>query len=163
MAIYAGFVLLAGILLWLLAAARGPWQVKLVLIVTVPTFGVAVWHALGTFKGYPVPHAPPPEAILLASVVKEPAPGQPGAIYLWLVPTATGSANPLAYRSDGEPRAYVVPYTRQLHEQAQTARRLAASGRRVLLRRGGTGQPIPAGHYRAYPQPAPAPPMKGAP
>lgn len=104
MHVYIGFAVLAAILLWAVIYARGPWALKLCLILTVPAYGVFVWHSVEAWRGYPV-HAKPPEAKLVASLVHE-----PDYIYLWLV-------------SGREPRAYRIPYTRQAHEALVAAQK----------------------------------------
>jgi hypothetical protein len=124
-----GFVLLAGLLLWLVIGSRGPWWLKLPAILCTCLFTFAVWDALDSFSGWPTAQTPPPRALLLSTTVDEPR-----AIYLWVV--APSSHGFLEYRSEGaEPRAYRLPYSRQLHAQVDRANKLAQSGQPVELRR----------------------------
>ena len=123
------FVLVAGLLLWFVIGSRGPWWLKLPAILATCLFTFAVWDALDSFSGWPAAESPPSRALLLGSSVDEPR-----AIYLWLMtPSAHGL---LEYRSKGaEPRAYRVPYSRQLHKQVDRASQLARKGEPVELRR----------------------------
>src|SRR5262249_39619041 len=53
LAIPLGFILLAALLCWWVIGTKGAWWKKLLAIVFVPTFGLAVWHALPTYLGWP--------------------------------------------------------------------------------------------------------------
>lgn len=134
MTLYLGFVLLSALLLWAVIYARGPWAIKLVLIVSVPAYAVVVLHSIEQWKGYPAAVSPPQGAALVAQLVDEPR-----SIYLWLIP-------PGAER----PRAYRIPYTRETHEQAAKAQSLLQTGHRVGFRRS-------RGRYEAYDLPTPLP------
>jgi len=139
--IYVAFLILSGLLLWTVIYARGPWLAKLALILTVPAYGLFVWHSVEQWKGYPVDATPPAQALYVASLTKEPE-----AIYLWLIPPSTD-----------EPRAYVVPYSRQLHQQMQQAGEIQKRSRgqaRISLRRNN-------GLYRLYQLPAVLPAKEG--
>jgi hypothetical protein len=122
-----GFALVGGLLLWFVIGSRGRWWIKLPTIVVTSLFTFIVWHALDSFSGWPTAQMPPPRALMLGSSVDEPR-----AIYVWLlVPSAPG---PLEYRPDGgEPRAYRLPYSRELHEQVDRASKLASKGQPVEL------------------------------
>lgn len=123
-----GFALVAGLLLWFVIGSRGRWWLKLPVIAASCAFTFLVWAALDSFSGWPTAQTPPRRALLLASSVDEPR-----AIYVWLVePSEPG---PLEYHPDGaEPRAYRLPYSRQLHEEVEKASKLASGGQRVELR-----------------------------
>ena len=123
-----GFALLGGLLLWFVVGSRGPWWIKLPTIVVTCLFTFIVWHALDSFSGWPTAQAPPPRALMLGGSVDEPR-----AIYVWLV--APSTPGPLEYRPDGgEPRAYRLPYSRELHEQVDRASKLASKGQPVELK-----------------------------
>lgn len=134
MSVYIGFAVLSALLLWAVIYARGPWALKLALILTVPAYGVFVWHSVEQWRGYPV-HAKPPEAQFVASLVAE-----PDYIYLWVVlPGAS------------EPRAYRQPYSRQLHESVVRA------GQRQAAGQGRIGLRYNAGRWQSYQLPAALP------
>ena len=132
-----GFVLLGGLLLWFVIGSRGRWWLKLPTIALTCLFTFAVWSALDSFSGWPTAQNPPANALLVASTVDEPR-----AIYVWLVPSDASGL--LRYRPDqSEPRAYRLPYSRQLHEQVDRGTALAKQGRPVELQRmqgGGSGR-----------------------
>ncbi len=123
-----GFALLGGLLLWFVIGSRGRWWMKLPAIVVTCAFTFAVWDALDSFSGWATDQGPPTRAILLSSAVDE-----PNAIYVWLV--APSEPGALDYRPNtGEPRAYRLPYSPELHEQIDRAAALATQGQRVELR-----------------------------
>lgn len=119
------FFVLVVLLLWTVIFARGPWQVKLALIVLVPTYSFALWQSLGSFEGWPTSQAPPQKNTLIASLVREPSRGDKGAVYLWL-----GQENSL------EPRSYKLLYRRDLHEKVHRAQQRASQGARVGVKLG---------------------------
>ena len=123
-----GFALLGGLLLWFVIASHGEWWLKLAAIAVTSAFTFAVWNALDSFTGWPTDVRPPARALLLSSEVDE-----PDAIYLWLVPAEDSGL--LGRRSErGEPRAYRLPYSRELHAEVDRATGLAGQGRRVEIR-----------------------------
>lgn len=137
MHVYLGFAALAALLLWAVIYGRGPWQLKLALILTVPAYGIFVWHSVEAMRGYPV-RAKPPEGKLIASVVVEPK-----YVYLWLaVPGKT------------EPRAYRIPYTRQVHQALAGASQSAQRQGRVGIR-------MNRGRYVVYALPMELPTKEG--
>lgn len=131
------FALVVGLLLWFVIGSRGPWFVKLGAIVVTCSFTYAVWSALDSFSGWATDEKPPARALLVASTVDE-----PHAIYVWLVPPRPHGL--LAYRPNaGAPRAYRLPYSRELHEQVARGTALARRGRPAELtqqRRGTSGR-----------------------
>lgn len=139
LAIPLGFILLSAVLCLLLIGSKWKWWQKLLLIVTVPSFGLAVWSSLGSYKGWPTTAAPPEKALVYWVLVREPEParGDPGAIFVWLTPVeedASGSLNPLDYDSPGgEPRAYKLPYSRSLHQATETAKNIIGRGQPAVL------------------------------
>jgi hypothetical protein len=148
------FVILVGLLLWLLAAVRGRWLLKLALICAVPAFAFAIVGTANSLRGWPTGDSPPTTATLIWAVVEEPDPqaGSPGAVYLWL---ATGT----------KPRAYRLPYSRQLHKQLVEATALTKRGQTVAFTRRGrggrTGRGGAArGAFRFYRLRPPPPPKK---
>lgn len=136
--IYVGFVLLAGLLLWFVIGSRGKWYLKLPTIVFTLLFMFVVWYSLSSFSGWPTSQAPPKASYYLNGYVVEPDPvtNSKGAIYVWLVPSKTDHGV-LDYKpSQGEPRAYKLPYSRQLHKEIQEANQAIAHGQQVAFGRG---------------------------
>lgn len=118
MTLFVSFAILAGLLLWAVTLSRGPWALKLALIVTVPLYGFIVWHSIDQWRGYPVPARPPQGSALVASAVDEPR-----AIFLWVV--TPGSS---------EPRAYRIPYSRAAHQAVAAASSARGKGVHVGVR-----------------------------
>ncbi len=144
LAIPLAFIMLAAILCWQLIGAKGKWWLKLLAIVVVPGFGLAVWGSIASYKGWPTTDEPPEKALLLSSAVREPDPktGDPGAIYVWLMPLKdTGTAlNPFDYVSPGgEPRAFKFPYSRPSHEMLVGAEQALKDGKPIVFERGEKG------------------------
>lgn len=138
MLVFISFVILSALLLWAVIFGRGPWGLKLALIVTVPLFAFIVRDAMNSYAGYPL-HQPPPKSARLVGYFAQ----EPDWIYIWAVPN--GSA---------EPRAYRIRYQRSLHAALNA---IATSGdrRRYGIKTG------PQGDYRPYALPDPLPSKEG--
>lgn len=158
LAIPVAFILLTAAVCLLLIGSKWQWWQKLILILIVPAFGLVVWPAIGSYKGYPTASKPPPRSLILSVIIREPEPRSrdPGAIFLWLMPfdrKASKGKNPLGYvPKRGEPRAYVLPYSRPLHEKLNAAKGMIGQGRPVVLDFGGdsgagNGDGLPGYHY----------------
>ncbi len=138
LAIPIAFILLAAVLCLLLIGSKWKWWQKLALIVIVPSFGLAVWASIASYKGWPTRDALPTKSVVYWTIVREPNPARndPGAIFLWATSLdAVGrTRNPLTYASPGdEPRAYRLPYSRELHLGLQNAQGSMREGRPVVL------------------------------
>lgn len=140
------FALLSALALAGLVANRVPWQAKLVVIALVPAYGFLLWHAFSSQAGWPVATHLPKQALLVSSVVQEPT-----AIYVWLIPEPPARL-PFDYRpSDGEPRAYRIPYSRRQAAALQAAAAAQKRGARIgvsLVH--GDGSHIPRTFFRPY-------------
>jgi hypothetical protein len=139
--ITAGFVIVTALLLWAVILARGPWQLKLVLILLLPVFAYWVHHELDSYRGYPKQASPPDGAQYIASVIREPEPDDPGAVYVWVM-------------VDDKPRAFQVPYSRVTHRGLADADDMRRRGKEVALQR------IPRNLFRPYLLPPIQPPEK---
>lgn len=116
------FLFLAGLVLLALLDARLPWRIKAALIVASALAAALFAYGVQGLRGYPVPTTVLPERFsLLWSVVREPSPGDPGAIHAWV-------------RVPGEePRVFILPYSRPLHERMEQARTRAKDGEEVTM------------------------------
>ncbi len=104
-------------LLW----SRWPAWLKglLVLATTVLYFwGEDLAHNL---SGWPTADALPERFALLAVVIEEPSAKTPGALYLWV--NAIDKGKPMA-----QPRAFKVPYTKDLHALLNEGMKKARQG-----------------------------------
>lgn len=121
MIIAALIVILFAIAAWAAIYARGPYLLKLLVIMWIPMVGLLVVHSLNSYKGYPAQIDLPNDSRFISCIVEEPAGKFKGRIYLWLIPIDHGSGY-LEYKPEqGEPRSYSEPYERQLHEACEKA------------------------------------------
>lgn len=137
-AIPAAFLILGGLLLWFLVGARGQWWVKAIFIIIVPLVVVATWLSLNSYKGWPTSSEPTCPLVFLSAEIQEPSANQgtQGHIYLWMRPFASQERsiiNLFDYKpSSYEPRAYELPYSRELHQALDNIRR-ASEGKKIIL------------------------------
>jgi hypothetical protein len=123
----ASFLALVVLLLSLNLRSDWPWPVKAAAITLSVGFCVAAFAALEAMLGWPTAAAPPARFQLHAALVDESnrLSSSPGTIYLWLSPRdAEGLAS-------GPPRAFALPYSRELHEETVRAQAQLQDGRRV--------------------------------
>lgn len=141
--VYAGLVALSlSLLLW----GRLGLAPRAAMVAVVPALAFAVWQGSQAPKGWPTTAKPPDGAQLVYGVVREPEPGDPGEIDLWLL---DAGAN--------RPRAYRLPYSRQLHRELAEA---AKSGGRVAVRRRKSGKETSRARFELYREPPAALPPK---
>jgi hypothetical protein len=122
-----GYLALAVLLLSLNLRSDWRWPVKAGAILLSLGFLVTSVLALEAMLGWPTAEPPPAKFQLHAALVDEPdrSSSSRGAIYLWLSPhDADGHAS-------GPPRAFALPYSRELHEQAARAQARLQDGRQV--------------------------------
>lgn len=115
-----------------LTGRRWPWKWRLPLIAVAPWLAVVAFHLAQPPTGWPATVRPNSQgAQFVWGVVREPNPStnDHGEIDLWLIPQGMT-----------RPRAYQLPYTRQLHRQVVAAtgmvRRQGRVGLRLARRRG---------------------------
>jgi len=144
--ITAMFVVMAVLLLWIIIGARGWWLLKVPVIAATLYFGIVVWYSVDSYLGWPSTQYPPRKFQLHWAIVDEPAKGsqETGSIYLWLSKMKHDDDKKnekswekyftwLGYEQDPRnPRVYVVPYTRPLHEQMQKAQGMLKKGQKVI-------------------------------
>ena len=127
------YAALAALLLSLHIFATWPVWVKLALIAAVTALYFVTYQSLSGMLGWPARAELPERFLLLASSIKEPdkTTGDAGVIHLWV--TSLESAQPA-----DRPRAYALPYSRDLHSQLEDANRnmrngILQLGRRILV------------------------------
>jgi hypothetical protein len=143
--LYATIVLL---LLSLQLKSRWRWPIKALAI------GLALPAMLGTFLavqaqlGWPSRHSLPEQFQLHAALIDEPSSSaaEGGAIYLWLTPwndaffqdgrpgADDDAGLDSAVPSDRRPRAFDLPYSRDLHQQVEDMQERLARGDMVIGR-----------------------------
>jgi hypothetical protein len=126
---YAGCFLALATLAGFAAASGARWLLRLPLLAATPVLALGVWWQLSQRDGWPIGAHPQDGSAFVAGLVRAPAPGDPGAIYLWTQPPGTTT-----------PRAYRLPYSTALERQVARAAHESKGGVRVTVRSGGTGR-----------------------
>lgn len=124
------YVALAVLLLSLNFFTRCPLWLKLACIIAVTGLYFVTYRSLHGMLGWPTAAALPDRFLLLASSVTEPdkTRGTAGVVHIWA--TSLESGRPAA-----EPRAYTLPYTKELHSQLEDANKNMRNGVLQLGRR----------------------------
>jgi hypothetical protein len=122
--IIASYVLIAVLLLSLNLASRWQWGMKAAAIVITTCFFGVSYLSIGELIGWPAEARIPEHFQLHWATVVEPDKlnGLPGSIYLWI--EALDSNNMLA----GTPRAFRVPYSRELADRIGHAKERIEQG-----------------------------------
>jgi hypothetical protein len=155
------------LLLALLIAPRLRWWAKLGAIVLVLGLNFLSWSSVNSGRGWAVPEALPDPGQYVSCVVVEPniATGTVGVIYVEMIPLDF-KHGVLSYRPNTmEPRLYRLPYDRSLHESCEAAKKAAAQGVPVTIRKAGKAKPHGTDHnsgrFHPYVLPSPQLPRKG--
>ncbi|MES1940895.1 hypothetical protein T5B8_11666 [Salinisphaera sp. T5B8] len=119
----AAYVALGVLVLALNIRSGWPLWVRIGCIVLVSALYFVTWHSLQDLRGWPARMALPGHFLLNASSIVEPdeSQGAPGRIYLWVTPIIDDE--PI-----GIPRAYALPYARELHTRLERARDAMRNG-----------------------------------
>lgn len=134
--LYAAIALL---LLSLQLKSAWRWPVKSAAIVLALPATIAAFLTLQAQLGWPIRSSLPASFKLHAAVIDEPATrdADGGAIFLWLTPlddAQQGADAEDANASDRRPRAFALPYSRDLHQQVQSLQERLARGELVVGR-----------------------------
>ena len=121
LAIVLAFAALLLLTLLALLWSRWPGWLKGVLVLAVTALYFYGNDALHQIWGVPSTDALPDRFVMLAAAVDEPAGKAPGSIYLWVSVPREG-LNKL------EPRAFRVPYSKELHTQIDAGQRKGRDG-----------------------------------
>lgn len=115
LAIILGFsallFLLAAALLW----SHWPSWLKGMLVCAVTVLYFFGYWAIHDMWGLPSTDKLPERFVMIAAFVEEPVKKNPGALYLWVSEIEDGQETVL------NPRAYKLPYNRELHERINEA------------------------------------------
>ncbi|MGI9493056.1 MAG: hypothetical protein ACR2QF_11720 [Geminicoccaceae bacterium] len=129
------YALLGLLLLSLNLKSTWSWSIKAIAIITAVPLFVVTFVSLQALLGWPSASELPARFQLHAALVEEPSTGhdRTGAIFLWLTPAE--DAEPEEAMADGAipevkllPRAFVVPYSRELHERVEAMRKALQQG-----------------------------------
>jgi hypothetical protein len=110
--------------------SRWPQWAKAVLVICVSALYFVGDAALNHVWGWPGRQALPERFVLLAAVIEEPTKKSAGALYVWL--NALENGKPVAV-----PRAYALPYSKDLHSLLNEGMKKARQGITQL----GTAEP----------------------
>jgi hypothetical protein len=110
LALILGFAVLLFLLALSLLFSRWPAWMKTLLVLGVTGLYFFGYEAVREIWGVPTPESLPPRFVMLAAAVDEPAGQKPGSIFLWVSEIVEG-------RTGLVPRAYRVPYSKNLHTQ----------------------------------------------
>jgi hypothetical protein len=124
---YAGSFLALAAVAGLAAASGTRWLLRLPVLAATPLLALAVWWQLGQRDGWPAGAQPSEGSAFVAGLVRAPAEGDPGAIYLWTQPPGSTA-----------PRAYRLPYSPELEREVARASHAGKAGVRVAV---GSAQP----------------------
>jgi hypothetical protein len=121
LALVLSFAALLLLILLALLYSRWPGWMKGVLVLAVTVLYFYGNDAVHQIWGVPSADALPERFVMLAAAVDEPAGRNPGSIFMWVSVPHEGT-NKL------EPRAYRVPYTKELHAQIDQGVRKGRDG-----------------------------------
>jgi hypothetical protein len=150
---YAGAFLALAVVAGLAAASGTRWVLRLPVLAATPLLALAVWWQLGQRDGWPVGATPAEGSAFVAGLVRAPADGDPGAIYLWTQPPGSTA-----------PRAYRLPYSPGLEREIARAARAGKAGVHVAVgypRRNGTASQTSGTSLRFVRLPPAKAPQKG--
>lgn len=118
-------VLCFSVLLLLCALAllqsRWPHWMKALLVTGVAVFYFFADEAVHQLSGWPTADALPERFALLAAVIEEPSSKNSGALYVWVNAIENG-------KPSAQPRAYKLPYTKDLHSLLNEGMKKARQG-----------------------------------
>lgn len=115
------YVLLVALTGLALVASRWSRWAKGALVLAVTSLYFFADHVLLGVWGWPARSAMPERFVLLATVIEEPNKFSPGAVYVWVNALEQG-------KPAREPRAFVLPYSKQLHSDMSEAMKKVRQG-----------------------------------
>ncbi|RJQ71438.1 MAG: hypothetical protein C4519_19525 [Desulfobacteraceae bacterium] len=150
------FVVLGAVLVWVMIQTPGRYLIKAALTPPIIWYGVVLYFAVQNLMGWPATHKIPESSLLLAVRVNEPNPAQnsPGAIYLWVNEASDTTDAPQSngipldprmvfkFQNLNDPRAYKVPYSREMHEAIVKAQMQAQATPGALMKVRRNGKPV---------------------
>jgi hypothetical protein len=117
------YIFLLAMLVLVITHGRLHWLFKLVLVVLAGGFYLISYQGWKQAQGWPTQVALPDKFLLHASVIEEPDQdkGTQGRIFVW-------ASNLQGSKPAGEPRAYEIPYDREVHSALEDALRNQRNG-----------------------------------
>ena len=117
------YVALVIFMVWSIFGKRFTARHKIIISLLLPLIYYSHWISLQQTKGWPSDQTLPTQFELISADVIEPNPLEKvtGNIHLWIRPKDTGP-----------PRAYSLPYSRELHKKLVDTKKRIALGRRQI-------------------------------
>lgn len=112
------------------------WPIKAIAVGTALPLFLMTFIALEGLMGWPSDADLPEDFQLHAAVIEEPMSGQDqsGAIYLWLTSKADMLNDIVVPEADALPRAFALPYSRDLHNRVDAMKEALQNGKMVAGR-----------------------------
>jgi hypothetical protein len=119
----AANVVVLALLMLVLVFSRLHWILRLLLVLMVSGSYWIAYQGWDRAQGWPSSNAVPEKFLLHGAVIEEPnkEEGVSGTIFLWL-------SDLTEHQPAEQPRAYVMPYSKRLHNAAQEAIRHMRNG-----------------------------------
>ncbi|PXW98805.1 hypothetical protein C7444_102296 [Sphaerotilus hippei] len=130
LAVTMGLVLLAALAVLALLWSHWPMWLRALLVAGVTVFFFWAEDAAHQLSGWPSADALPERFVLLAAVIEEPTTKSPGALFVWAQALENG-------KPSRAPRAYQLPYAKDLHALLNEGMKKARQGVTQL----GTAEP----------------------
>lgn len=120
-------VVVLALLVLVLVFSRLHWVLRLLLVLVVSGSYWVAYQGWDRAQGWPSTNQVPEKFLLHGAVIEEPdkEKGIDGTIFLWVTDLST-------FVPADQPRAYIMPYTKALHGNAQEALRQMRNGQLQL-------------------------------
>jgi len=130
------FLIVTALVLWAVIGGRGWWWLKALMVVGTFLFSISLWHSLESLEGWPTDESMPDKFEIKWIVVEEPniRTGDKGEILVWSKNMTkeykSKSSIPLLHNKEksDDPRLHRLPYSREMHKQAQDIQKKIAAG-----------------------------------
>jgi hypothetical protein len=129
---------IAGVTLWNIIGAKGHWGIKAGVMVFVSSLCIWVWISLSAMFGWPLDKIPTGTYDISWIEVIEPNKSKSidGGIYIWIKNMDKTDKHDLfqqqeQHMSQRKPRAYGLPYSRELHKQVMEMKGALKKGQRI--------------------------------
>ena len=140
------FLVLCAIGLWMIIFSKGFWALKTLFITFCLYFSFAMWFSLSDLSGWATSVSMPQKSIIHWILVQEPSKfnkKDDGGIFVWATEADTENKvieksiiyllKPFSIRKNSvEPRAYRLPYSEELHQNAAKAMQMIMSGKTII-------------------------------
>jgi hypothetical protein len=136
-------LLLFSLLLWMIISLKGWWILKCGLTIFAVFASLCIWGIVSQLLGWPTTDELPQKYLLLWVHVDAPHSVYVQAIDLEATPPSKILGHPI---DKSQPRLFKLPYSKELHKQAQGLLKELQKGRSIRMGRGaGMGQPGQSG------------------